>query len=89
MAIERTRLLEGLDASLEQEREKRRATERQRMGERRQQARDEALAAAGIFMARLFSRPRSAELEAKICQVVVEDLNHLAEPDAQAIRTAS
>ena len=89
IAIKRTRLLEGLDASLEEEREKRRATERQRTGELRQQARDEALTAAGIFMARLFSRLSSAELEAGICQVVVEDLDHLAEPDAQAIRTAS
>lgn len=89
MALERAQRLEGLNASLEAEREKRRATERQRLHELQQQVRQEALAAAGAFVARLFARLSSPELEAKICEVVVEDLAHLAAQDVQALRRAA
>lgn len=89
MALERAQRLEGLNASLEAEREKRRATERQRLHELQQQVRHEALAAAGAFVARLIARLSSPELEAKICEVVVEDLAHLAAQDVQALRRAA
>ena len=89
IAIERTRLLDALHVSLEAEREKSRASERLRLSELRQEAQDDARTMAGEFLARLLSRLASAELEAKICELVIEDLGHWPEHDANAIRTAA
>ncbi len=89
IVAEGTRLREGLNASLEAEREKLRASERQRLSELRRQARNDAEGMAGEFLARLLSRLACAQLETKICQIVIEDLGHLSERDAKAIRAAA
>ena len=85
---EKARLLAGLRASLEQEREKARALEERRRTELTQQAEDAAIAQGGRFAARLLARLADAELEAKLVEVVLEDLRRIPDEKRQAIRTA-
>lgn len=84
VALERTRLLAGLAASLEAEREKARGAEQQRLGELRRLAQDEALRAAGVFASRLLARLACADLEARIGEVLIEDLARMSTGDGTA-----
>ncbi len=85
---EKTRLLAALQNSLEQEREKARALEERRRTELTQQAEDAAIAQGGRFAARLLTRLASVELEAKLVEVMLEDLCSIPDERRQAIRTA-
>ncbi len=85
---ERVRLLAGLQVSLEHEREKAKALEERRRTELTQQAEDAAIAQGGRFAARLLARLASAELEAKLVEVLVEDLRRIPDDRRQAIRSA-
>ncbi|HLZ35885.1 MAG TPA: F0F1 ATP synthase subunit delta [Nitrospira sp.] len=85
---ERVRLLAALRSSLEQEREKAKALEERRLSELTRQVEDAAIAQGGRFAARLLSRFASAELEARLVELVVGDLRRLSEERRQIIRTA-
>jgi F-type H+-transporting ATPase subunit b len=85
---ERVRLLAALRSSLEQEREKARALEERRLNELTRQVEDAAIAQGGEFAARLLSRFASPELEARLVEMIIEDLRELPEERRQAIRTA-
>ena len=85
---EKARLLAALQNSLEQEREKARALEERRRTESTQQAEEAAIAEGGRFAARLLTRLADAELEAKLVEVVLEDLRRIPDEKRQAIRTA-
>lgn len=85
---ERARLLAALQNSLEQEREKARALEERQRTELIQQAEDTAIAQGGRFAARLLARLASAELEATLVEVLLEDLRRIPEERRQAIRSA-
>ncbi len=85
---EKTRLLAGLQVSLEQEREKARALEERRLTDLTRQAVDAAIVQGGRFAARLLTRLASAELEAKLVEILLEDLRRIPDERRQAIRTA-
>lgn len=85
---EKTRLLAELQVSLEQEREKARALEERRLTDLTHQAEEAAIAQGGRFAARLLARLATAELEAKLVEVVLEDLRRIPDERRQAIRTA-
>ena len=85
---EKTRLLAALQHSLEQEREKARALEVHRLADLTRQAEDAAIAQGGRFAARLLGRLAGAELEAKLVEVLLEDLHRIPEERRDAIRTA-
>lgn len=85
---ERGRLMNALHASVEQEREAKRALEQRRAMELRRRLEEGALAEGGRFAARLLSRVASAELEEKICGLLIEDLPHLGDSELQSLRAA-
>jgi F-type H+-transporting ATPase subunit b len=86
---ERGRLLAELQSSLKAEREKAGALEQQRVTDLARQAEDKAAEQAGLFAARLLTRLANAELEARLLEVVIDDLGRLPEARRQAIRTAA
>lgn len=88
VSAEKTRLLAALQHSLEQEREKARALEVQRLADLTRQAEDAAIAQGGRFAARLLGRLAGAELEAKLVEVLLEDLHRIPDERRDAIRTA-
>lgn len=86
--VERARSMAALQAALEQERERSRVLEQQQAAELRRALEEDAMVRAGQFAARLLSRLANAELEARIGEVVLEDLPHLPDEKLQAIRAA-
>lgn len=88
VTAEKARLLAGLQASLEQEREKSRALEERQLTDLTRQVEDAAMTQGGLFAARLLARLASPELEATLVKVAIEDLRLLPEERRQAIRTA-
>lgn len=84
--VERTRSMAALQTALEQERKRSRALEQQQAAELRRTLEEDAMVRAGQFAARLLSRLANAELEARIGEVVVDDLPHLPDEKLQTIR---
>ena len=85
---EKARLLAELHSFLQQERDKSGALEERRLAELTRQVEDAAVSQGGRFAARLLARLASPELEAKLVEVVIEDLRRLPEERRQAIRAA-
>lgn len=85
---EKIHLLAALRSSLDQEREKAGALEERRLNELTREVEDTAIAQGGEFAARLLSRFASPELEARLVELVIEDLRELSEERRQTIRTA-
>lgn len=85
---EKVRLLAELQTSLEQDRAKARVLEQRRLTDLTRQAEDAAIAQAGQFAARLLTRLASTELEAKLVEVMLEDLRLIPDERRQAIRIA-
>ena len=88
IAVERSRLLETLQADLAQERERQRVLEARRLDEERRKTEGEALAQATRFAASLFGRLAGPELSTRIVEMVREDLNRLPEETRQRLRAA-
>jgi F-type H+-transporting ATPase subunit b len=86
---ERTRLMAGLQAALEQERAKASALERQRSTELRRKLEADAWREGARFVARLLARIASPELEERIRGLVLEDLPHLTDRDLHALQAAA
>ncbi|HEU5409087.1 MAG TPA: F0F1 ATP synthase subunit delta [Nitrospira sp.] len=84
---EKVRLLLELQTSLDQDRAKARALEQRRLTDLTRQAEDAAIAQGGQFAARLLARLASAELEAKLVEIMLEDLRRIPDERRQAIRT--
>jgi F-type H+-transporting ATPase subunit b len=84
---ERGRLLAELQSSLQAEREKASVLEQQRLTDLTRQAHDLAAEQAGIFAARLLNRLANSELEARLLDIVIDDLGRLPEERLKAIRT--
>ena len=89
ISTERARLTAALRASLEQERDKQRALEERRLNELAGQAEETAAAQGAKFATLLLSRLASAELEAQLVHVLLEDLHKLPEAQRTAIRSAA
>jgi F-type H+-transporting ATPase subunit b len=89
IGMERARLTAALRASLDQERDKQRALEERRLNELAGQAEETAVAQGVKFATLLLSRLASAELEAQLVRVLLEDLHKLPEAQRTAIRSAA
>lgn len=85
---ERVRLLAALQTALDQEREKARVLEERRLSELTRQVEDTAIAQGGEFAARLLSRFASPELEARLVELIIDEVRDLPEERRQSIRAA-
>lgn len=83
---ERTRLMTGLQSSLDEERNKLRAIEQRRSLEQRHRVEEEARAEGARFAASLLSRLASLDLEERICHLLLEDLPLLSDQQLRALR---
>jgi len=88
LAAERTRLMGALQTALQQEREKNQVLEQRRADELRRAAEAQAVTQGARFAARLLARLAAPALEARIVELVLEDLPQLAAEQVQAIRAA-
>lgn len=88
VSAERARLMADLQVSLQQERDKARALEERRLSDLQRQVEEAAVTQGGEFAAKLLARLASPDLEAKLVDVVIEDLRRLPEERREAIRTA-
>lgn len=86
--VERGQLLAALQDSLEEEREKARALNERRLADLTRQAENAAIAQGGRFAARLLARLASADLEARLIEIMIEDLSQTSDERRQAIRAA-
>lgn len=84
---ERARSMAALRIQLDQERERARVVEERRVREAIQRAEETAITQGGQFAARLLSRLTGPELEAKIIDLFLADLQKLPDDRLQAIRT--
>lgn len=85
---EKRRLLDELQSSLQQEREKATALEERRLTDLRHQVEDTAVMQGGLFATKLLTRLANAELEARLVTMLIEDLRQLDAERRQAIRNA-
>ena len=85
---ERQRLLADLQTTLQQEREKNRLLEEHRLQALQRQAETEALAQASQFASRLLSRLAGPELEARLIELAIDELQHLPEERLSMLREA-
>jgi F-type H+-transporting ATPase subunit b len=89
VSAERNRLLAGLRAELDQEREKAAVVEQRRLKDFAQQAEATAIAQGGAFASRILLRLGGPEMERKIIDMVRQDLPALSDDQMQAIRAAA
>lgn len=88
LEAERQRLHEELAGSLEQERERERVLAQRRLQNEAREAERRAVEQATAFLARLLQRLAGPELEARLLQVVVEDLGDFSDEQKAALQTA-
>lgn len=89
IAAERARLMAGLEASLDEEREKRKALNARREKEWQQSVEEQAIRQAGAFAAALLSRLASGGLQERLFEMVLEDLKGLAGSEREAVAAAA
>lgn len=89
IAAERRRQLARLEHTIETEREKHRATEAQRLAEQSHAAETAAITHATSFVARLLERVTGTELDARIAELVAQDLAQLSDARKQALIEAA
>jgi len=85
---EKRRLLEELQSTIQQEREKSSALEERRLTDLRRQVEDTAVLQGGLFATKLLTRLANAELDARLVSMLIEDLRLLDADRQQAIRNA-
>lgn len=88
LEAEHGRRLHALDAEIETERARRQALAEHLDEERRRAAEEQAVAQGGRFVARLLARLAGPEMEARLADLFIEDLQRLPETRRQALRTA-
>ena len=88
MEAEHGRRVYALDAEIEAERGRRQALAEHQEEEHRRAAEEEAVVQGGRFVARLLARLASPEIDARLADLFIEDLQRLPEAQRQALRTA-
>jgi F-type H+-transporting ATPase subunit b len=88
IAAQRVKMMAALQQSLGQEREKARAVEEQRLKELERKAAEEGALTGTQFTARMLQRLASVELEARIVDLVLEDIPLLSPEQVQAMKAA-
>jgi F-type H+-transporting ATPase subunit b len=86
---QRAQMMAALQNALNQEREKARVLEERRLSQLENQKEAEAIAKGVQFIARLLNRAVSAELEARLIDLTLEDLLCLPEEQIAALRMIS
>jgi F-type H+-transporting ATPase subunit b len=89
MNAQRGKMTTALDESLAQERERQRAVEQRRIEELERQVEEESRTKGAQFTARLLTRLASPDLEAKIVDLVLEEISVLPPEQAKAIKAAA
>lgn len=85
---DRARLLDELRVSLEQEREKARVVDERRLSDAMRRNEQAALRQGAAFAARLVSRLAGPDLEARLIDLVLEELSGLSPERLDALRAA-
>ncbi|MEJ2344245.1 MAG: F0F1 ATP synthase subunit delta [Gammaproteobacteria bacterium] len=85
---ERKQQQEALRASLEEQRKKAQVTEQRRLGDLAREQEIRAIEQAARFAARLLERVSGPELEARLVQLVADDLAKLSGEQLEALRAA-
>jgi F-type H+-transporting ATPase subunit b len=88
IAAERARRLKALDADVEAERRRRETSEAQRQRDREAALERQALALAARFATRLLDRLAGPELDARLADLALADLEALAPDKLDALSTA-
>lgn len=89
LAAERGRRLDELQAELQGQREKAAILEGRQAQETARRAQGEALALAAGFGSRLLARVADPALEARLVEMVIQDLPHLSETHRQVLAAAA
>ena len=83
---ERARLMEAMQAAVNNEREKARVLESRRVNEMWHKNEQQALRQAAQFASKLLNRLASPELELKLCELLIEELPRLPSEQQEALR---
>lgn len=86
IAEQRERLRVALEAELDQEREKARVLEERRQQDCLRKYEEICLAQGTRFVSHLLSRVATPELERRLCDLVMEDLEHLPAERVESVR---
>lgn len=86
--VERKRLAQALAVNVEQEREKSKVLAEREAAQLRHHSEEQALRQAGNFTSRLLARIASPEVETKLIEMVLADLDGINEADAVSLRHA-
>jgi F-type H+-transporting ATPase subunit b len=89
ISAERQQRMARLEQAINAEREKNRTLEARRLEEQARAAEIRAIAQAAGFATRLFERFAGEELDARIAELLVEDLKHLSDEQMQALKEAA
>ena len=86
---ERTRRLDEIQAELQRQRDKAAILEERRAREAERRDQQKALALAAGFGSKLLARVADPSLEARLVEMVIEDLPHLSDAHRQALAAAA
>ncbi|OGS94375.1 MAG: hypothetical protein A3G79_01185 [Gallionellales bacterium RIFCSPLOWO2_12_FULL_57_18] len=89
LAAERGRLMAALEASIAEERERRRVLDERRQHDFRRALEEQGIAQGAAFSARLLARLATPELEARLYALLLEDLRSLRAEDRRAVADAA
>ena len=89
LAAERERLMAELEASVAEERERRRVLDERRELDFRRKVEEQGIAQGAAFAARLLDRVATPELEARLYALLLEDLRGLREEDRRVVAEAA
>jgi F-type H+-transporting ATPase subunit b len=89
LAAERERLMAGLEASIAEERERRRVLDERRQHDLQRAVEEQGIAQGAAFSARLLGRVATPELEARLYALLLEDLRSLRPEDRRAVAEAA
>lgn len=89
LAMERERLMAGLEASIAEERERRRVLDERRQHDFQRAVEEQGIAQGAAFSARLLGRVATPELEARLYVLLLEDLRSLRPEDKRAVTEAA
>lgn len=89
LAAERLRLMDELETSIAEERERCRVLDERRQLDFKREVEEQGIAQGVAFLARLLSRLATKELEANLYELLLEDLRSLSDSDRITIADAA
>lgn len=89
ISLERERLMQQLQESLKQEHQKAEILQQRQLLETKKISQQQALDSGARFTAQLLSRLASEELESRLLELLLQDLNTLSEEQKETLRTTA